>query len=96
MTVQNREETVEEKSLRWHYCEDGCKGYSLTVGRLYFWMYAEIRNGQLAEHVVFTTHNGIGGHIGTYSSRDEADREIRMLVAPEFERLKAEIVATGF
>jgi hypothetical protein len=35
----------EKKALPWVYCECGCKGWDLSVGGMYFWMFWDLGNG---------------------------------------------------
>lgn len=71
--------------LPWEYCECGCKGHELTVGKdCNFWCFMPEPIGK--KFVLFAGHGMTGKEIGTYKTQRERDAAL----APILEDLAEE------
>ena len=64
-----------KKTLKFEYCECGCKGYSGGISCNNFWIYWDLKN----TYTLNEGHGWIGLLIGKYSSYEDAIKEATRL-----------------
>ena len=82
--------------LPWKYCECGCHGFEMEIGKLYFWCIMVFpanwgeSNGWNSEGSVFHLNDGhkYGNHLGSFNSMEELNDFVRKILSNNLANLK--------
>lgn len=78
-------------NLPWKYCECGCKGHSVSLGQLHYWMFNDI-HGDHRFHLRKGHGMLLGEDLGDYDSFEAADRatqkHVKSFIKKRREKLK--------
>lgn len=79
------------KTLDWDYCECGCKGHSVSIGSLHYWIGHDLTASKKGFCLVEGHGYILGKVLGDYDSFKEADGAAQRHARPRVRKVLAEL-----